>query len=55
MLFPNTGRRQATPNVRKLVSRKRPYLVYYQANEQAGEVVILTVRHPAPEREHDDA
>jgi plasmid stabilization system protein ParE len=53
--FPRAGRRQAVENVRKLVTRKYRYFVYYTVDEAADEVVILTIRHPAREREHDDA
>jgi toxin ParE1/3/4 len=41
--------------VRKLVTRKYPYLVYYTVDEAAEEIVILTIQHPAREREHEDA
>jgi plasmid stabilization system protein ParE len=40
--------------VRKLVTRKYPYLVYYTVDEAAGEIVILNVKHPARRREHED-
>ena len=39
----------------KLVTRKYPYLVYYTVDEASQEIIILTVQHPAREREHDDA
>jgi len=54
ILFPRVGRRQKTPGVRKLVTRKYPYLVYYTVDEAAGEIVILNVKHPARRREHED-
>ncbi|MFK4507326.1 hypothetical protein LPJ38_25865 [Bradyrhizobium daqingense] len=41
--------------MRKLVTRRYPYLVYYTLDEEAGEVVILTIQHPAQAREHSDA
>jgi len=37
------------------VTRKYPYLVYYRVDEAAEEVIILTIQHPAREREHEDA
>ncbi|MEX0591246.1 MAG: hypothetical protein WD207_09170 [Xanthobacteraceae bacterium] len=40
--------------VRKLVTRKYPYLVYYTADEAAEEAVVLTIQHPAREREYTD-
>jgi hypothetical protein len=41
--------------VRKLATRQYPYLVYYTLDEEADEVVIVTIQHPAREREHSDA
>jgi toxin ParE1/3/4 len=55
VLFPEIGRRQTVEGVRKLVTRKYPYLVYYTVDQTAAEIVILTIRHPAREREHEDA
>ena len=55
VLFPHIGRQQKVEGVRKLVTRPYPYLVYYTADDEAEEVVILTVQHPAREREHSDA
>jgi toxin ParE1/3/4 len=52
VLFPHIGRRQNVEGVRKLVTRRYPYLVYYTA--RADEVVILAVRHPARERDNSD-
>jgi toxin ParE1/3/4 len=54
VLFPRVGRRQEVAGVRKLVTRRYPYLVYYTADEANEEIVILTIRHPAQEREHED-
>ena len=54
VLFPRAGRRQRTEGVRKLVTRPYPYIIYYTIDEQAGEVVILAVKHPAQRREHQD-
>jgi len=55
LLFPNMGRPQTVAGVRKLVTRRYRYLVYYRVDESAHEVVILTVQHPAREREYEDA
>jgi toxin ParE1/3/4 len=55
ILFPNVGRRQSVEGVRKLVTRKYSYLVYYTVDETADEIVILSVKHHAQEREHSDA
>jgi plasmid stabilization system protein ParE len=55
VLFPQVGRAQAAEGVRKLVTRKYPYLVYYRVDEAAEEIIILTIQHSAREREHEDA
>jgi toxin ParE1/3/4 len=55
VLFPRLGRAQTVEGVRKLVTRKYPYLVYYTVDEAAEEIVILAIQHPAREREHEDA
>jgi toxin ParE1/3/4 len=55
VLFPEAGRRQTIEGVRKFVTRKYPYLVYYTVDPSAEEIVILTIQHPAREREHEDA
>jgi plasmid stabilization system protein ParE len=54
ILFPEIGRRQKAEGVRKLVTRKYAYLVYYTIDEAANEVVILNVKHPARRQEHED-
>jgi toxin ParE1/3/4 len=54
VLFPAVGRRQDVEGVRKLVTRKYPYLVYYTVDESAEEIIILAIRHAAREREHSD-
>ncbi|AMA58405.1 type II toxin-antitoxin system RelE/ParE family toxin [Bradyrhizobium sp. CCGE-LA001] len=53
--FPRLGRPPKVEGVRKLVTRRYPYLIYYTLDEEAGEVVILTIQHPAQAREHSDA
>jgi toxin ParE1/3/4 len=53
-IFPRLGRRQSVEGVRKLVTRRYPYLVYYVLDEAEQEIVILTIRHPAREREFED-
>ena len=52
VLFPQVGRRQKVEGVRKLVTRRYRYLVYYTIDEAAEEIVIITIQHPAREREH---
>ena len=53
--FPELGRHQTTEGVRKLVTRKYRYVVYYTVDTVASEVVILSIQHPARRREHQDA
>ena len=53
--FPMVGRRQSQPGVRKIVTRKHPYFIYYKFDEAAQTVFVLTIRHASREREFDDA
>ena len=55
VLFPEVGRRQTVKGVRKFVTRKYPYLVYYTVDQDTEEIIILAIQHPAREREHSDA
>jgi plasmid stabilization system protein ParE len=55
ILFPHIGHLQQTKGVRKFVTRKYRYLVYYTVDEIADEIIILNVRHPAQGREYEDA
>jgi toxin ParE1/3/4 len=55
ILFPYFGRLQKVENVRKFVTRKYVYLVYYTVDEAAEEIVILNIKHAARRREHEDA
>lgn len=45
--FPKAGRRQNIEGVRKLITRKYGYAVYYSGKESTDDVVILAIRHPA--------
>ena len=53
-LFPAIGRPQNVEGVRKLVTPKYRYLVYYTIDEEAEEIVILTIQHPGRSREYRD-
>ncbi len=55
VLFPLIGRQQTVESVRKLMTRRYPYLVYYTTDEEAEEIVILAIRHPSRDREHSDS
>jgi toxin ParE1/3/4 len=54
VLFPEAGRRQTLEGVRKFVTRRYPYLIYYTIDRAAEEIIILAIQHPAREREHED-
>jgi toxin ParE1/3/4 len=53
-LFPAIGRPQNVEGVRKLVTPKYRYLVYYMIDEEAEEVAIPAIQHPARSREYRD-
>jgi len=53
--YPSMGRRQSAPGVRKIVTRRYPYLVYYRVDADAREVVVLNIRRPSLRREYEDA
>jgi toxin ParE1/3/4 len=55
ILFPHVGRRQKAEGVRRFVTHKYSYLVYYIVDEAAEEIVILNIKHPARRRDHEDA
>ena len=54
LLFPLVGRRQEVEGVRKIVTSRYGYLIYYRVDEEQDELVILSIRHPAEEREQRD-
>lgn len=54
LLFPRIGRRQTVEGVRKIVTRRYRYLIYYRIEEATEEVVVLTIQHPARQRENAD-
>ncbi len=45
--FPFSGRRQDEADVRKLVSRRYRYRIFYRVDEEAATVTILAILHPA--------
>jgi toxin ParE1/3/4 len=55
LVFPHAGRRQSVAGVRKLVTRKYRYLIYYTAESAADEIIVLSIQHPSQAREHGDA
>ena len=54
VLFPEMGRRQTVEGVRRLVTRKYPYLIFYTVDRGNDEIVILTIQHPARARAYSD-
>jgi toxin ParE1/3/4 len=55
LLFPLAGHRQKTEGVRKIVTSRYRYIIYYTLDDTAEEIVILNVKHPAREHDHEDA
>jgi plasmid stabilization system protein ParE len=55
VLFPEAGRRRTIEGVRKFVTRKYSYLIYYVLDQSVDEIIILTIQHSAREREYEDA
>lgn len=55
LLFPGTGRVQRVEGVRKFVTRRYAYLIYYQIDQSEDEIVVLSIRHPARRREYEDS
>jgi toxin ParE1/3/4 len=51
--YPSAGRGQTTERVRKLVVRKYPYLIYYTLRD--NEIIVLSIKHAAQRREHQDS
>jgi plasmid stabilization system protein ParE len=54
LLFADAGRMQSVEGIRKLVTAKYAYLIYYRVDRAHDEIVILSVKHPAQAREYED-
>jgi toxin ParE1/3/4 len=52
LLFPQIGRELKASKVRRLVTRKYGYMIYYTVAESTEEIMILTIQHPARDRTH---
>ncbi len=52
--FPRAGRAQTVDGVRKIVTRRYAYIVYYSVDDAAQEIIINTILHPARERPYSD-
>ena len=53
--LPHIGRLQTTDRVRKIAAHRYPYLIYYRVDDDAAEVVVLTIQHSARQRVFRDA
>lgn len=55
LLFPKAGRQQNKGGVRKLVTLRYAYLIYYVVEETADEIVVVDLKHHARGRGFEDA
>jgi len=55
LMHPFIGRQQKEYGVRKFVTPRYAYLIYYAIEEVEEEVIIITVKHSAQQREFGDA
>ncbi len=54
LLFPGAGRPQTVESVRKFVTPRYGYLIYYVVDSVADEIVVLNLKHPAQSRAFED-
>lgn len=52
VLYPQSGRLVAPDGVRKSVTRRFGYIVYYRMDEDTGAVAVLSIQHSA--QDHAD-
>lgn len=52
--FPRAGRAQTVDGVRKIVTRRYSYIVYYSVDDGTQEIVIISIQHPSRERAYRD-
>lgn len=50
LLFPRVGRRQEVSGIRRLVTKRYGYLIYYLHDEERREIIVLSVKHPSQSR-----
>lgn len=48
--FPEIGRQQTVGGVRRLVTRRYNYSIYYLPDREAGVVAVLSIQHPRREQ-----
>jgi addiction module RelE/StbE family toxin len=51
---PRAGRAQSVEGVRKIVTHRYPYILYYGVDDAAQEIHVITILHPARERPYSD-
>jgi len=49
-VFPQAGAPQNIQGVRKIITRKYPYLIYYTIDQGADEILVITIQHAAQQR-----
>ena len=54
LIFPHAGRRQNAEGVRKIVTRKYAYVIYYPVDDAAQDIIVLNVKHPAGKQDYTD-
>lgn len=52
--FPGAGRAQTVEGVRKIVTRRYPYIIYYTVDDVAAEVAVIAIQHASRQREYSD-
>ena len=52
--FPRAGRPQTIEGVRKIVTRRYAYIIYYSVDDATQEVIIDTIQHPSRARAYSD-
>ena len=52
---PRLGRQQSAEGVRKIVTRKYSYRIYYTVEESADAIVVVTIQHGSQQAEFTDA
>ena len=52
--FPRAGRAQTVEGVRKIVTRRYAYIIYYSVDDAAREIIIDTIQHPSRARAYRD-
>jgi len=52
--FPFAGHLQSVEKVRKIVTRKYSYLIYYEISPSRDAIVVITIQHASRQREFQD-